>query len=207
MITRLTCPKCGTADVQATGERRYHCAQCGTALGLYPLPSAGAIHCPQCRATVLGDALFCHQCGASVQTFFAAQPCPACGQLMPAASSFCPYCRTSIVSPEGEMSHESVQHREPLGCPACGHDIGPTAQVCPYCGVNIAAFLAPLRRQAMDNLAKKDKEDQEFKRRWQQDHRSPPTNRTFVAAALALSLLLLIGLVLLLFIIRNMGGL
>ena len=207
MITKLTCPKCGATDVQAAGEKQYRCVQCGAALGLYPLPSTGAIHCPQCRATVLGNALFCHQCGASVQTFFAAQLCPACGQLMPAASSFCPYCRTSIVSPEGEMSHESVRRHESLGCPACGRDIGPIAQVCPYCGVNIEAFLAPLRRQAMDNLAKKDKEDQEFKRRWQQDRQSSPTNRTFVAVALALSLLLLIGLTLLVVIIQNMGSL
>jgi len=73
--------------------------------------------------------------------------------------------------------------------------------------VNIEAFLAPLRRQAMDNLAKKDKEDQEFKRRWQQDRQSSPTNRTFVAVALALSLLLLIGLTLLVVIIQNMGSL
>jgi len=81
------------------------------------------------------------------------------------------------------------------------------AEVCPYCGVNVEVFLTPLRRQAMDNLAKKDKEDQEFKQRRQQDHPSPPANRSFFAAALALSLLLLIGLALLLFIIQSMGGL
>jgi len=80
------------------------------------------------------------------------------------------------------------------------------AEVCPYCGVNIEAFLAPLRRQAMDNLARKDKEDQKS-RRLRQDHQSPPANRSFFVAALALSLLLLIGLALLLFIIQNMGGL
>jgi hypothetical protein len=126
---------------------------------------------------------------------------------MPTASSFCPYCGTRVVQPEGETPHENIRRRESLGCPACGRDIGPMAEVCPYCGVNIEAFLAPLRRQAMDNLAKKDKEDQELGRRRQQDRQSPPANRSFFAVALVLSLLLLIGLVLLLFIIQSMGSL
>ena len=207
MITKLTCPKCGAANVQAADEKHYRCSQCGTALGLFPLPGTSKIHCPQCGAIILGDALFCHQCGASVQTLSAVQPCPACGQLIPAASSFCSYCGTHIAQPEGETPRENIRRRESPGCPACGRDIGPMAEVCPYCGVNIEAFLTPLRRQAMDNLAKKDKEDQELGRRRQQDHQSPPANRSFFAVALALSLLLLIGLALLLFIIQSMGGL
>ena len=122
------------------------------------------------------------------------------------ASSFCPYCGTNVAQPEGEMSREKIQRRESLGCPSCGRDIGPMAEMCPYCGVNIEVFLAPLRRQAMDNLARKDKEDQESKR-LRQDHQSSPANRSFFVVALALSLLLLIGLVLILFFIQNMGGL
>ena len=193
MTTKLTCPKCGAADVQAVDEKHYNCTRCGTMHGLFPLPGSSAIYCPQCRAAVLGDALFCHHCGASVKSLSAIQPCPTCGRLMPTASSFCPYCGTHVAQSEGETPRENIRRRESLGCPACGRDIGPTVEVCPYCGVNIEVFLAPLRRQAMDNLARKDKEDQESKRR-RQDHQSPPANRSFFAVALALSLLLLIGL-------------
>ncbi len=206
MTTKLTCPKCGAADIQATDEKHCRCTRCGTTLGLFLLPGVSAIHCPQCHATVLGDALFCHQCGASLKSLSTMQPCPACGQLMPTFGSFCPYCGTYVARPEEQTPREKVRRRESPGCPACGRDIGPMAEVCPYCGVNIEAFLAPLRRQAMDNLAKKDKEDQESKR-LRQDHQPPSINRSFFAVALALSFLLVIGLALLLFIIQNMGGL
>jgi RNA polymerase subunit RPABC4/transcription elongation factor Spt4 len=294
-MTKLTCPKCGTADVQAADEKHYRCTQCGTALGLFPLPGISAIHCPQCQATVLGDALFCHQCGASVQTLSTIQPCPACGQLMPTASSFCPYCGTRVAQPEGETPRENIRRRESLGCPACGRDIGPMAEVCPYCGVNIEAFLTPLRRQAQNNLPKFDQQLEAMRRQYPQvvpsaakdllkpfiyllgiliglavllgisfvltvgmvsaltaltglqvrpgtivgmvvvvwfcliaatswlwvkrrqypqrneprGRSTPPssTNRTFFVVALALSFLLLIGLVLLLFIIQSMGSL
>ena len=206
MTTKLTCPRCGAADVHAADEKHYRCTQCGTTLRLLPLPGASTIHCPQCHATVLGDALFCQQCGASVQALSTILPCPACGQLMPTSSSFCPYCGTYVAQPKEEMPREKFRRRESSGCPACGRDVGPMAEVCPYCGVNIEAFLAPLRRQAMDNLARKDKEDQESKR-LRQAPQSSPANRSFFAVALALSLLLLIGLTLLLFIIRGMGGL
>jgi hypothetical protein len=93
--------------------------------------------------------------------------------------------------------------------------VGPTAQTCPHCGVNIEAFLAPLRQQAMSGVDVFDKAhgydtellDKPPERMAHQKLPSQPepANRTFLYVVFWLALLMLAGLTLLVLVIRLFG--
>ena len=216
-MSTLACPKCGSTDVQPAGAEQYRCAQCNSTLGLYPLPGTSQAFCPQCRAPLVQDALYCHQCGAWAQTLVAVRPCASCGRTAPITGSFCPYCRAPISLPEesGQLGEWALRHRETAGCPACGQTIGPTAQTCPYCHVNVEAFLAPLRQQAMSGVAAFDKahgydtelldKPPERIARRKLPSQPEPARRTFVYVVLWLALLTLAGLALLMLVIQLFG--
>jgi hypothetical protein len=168
----LICPECESANVQPVGEKQYCCQDCGVLLGQYLLPGNTLYHCPKCRAIVLPDAAFCHQCGAELtvlQSLLALKPCPACGRLIPISGSYCSYCRASIVPVHAQdsMTDEGAgRSRESVGCPACGRTIGRTAAVCRYCGVNVQEFIASVRQAGLNNLETFDQRfDQERQQR------------------------------------------
>jgi len=145
MFATLVCPQCASSNIQTVEGNRYRCEQCDSVLEMRvvtgdapeprPALEAEAGYCSQCRAIVLSNARFCHQCGAEVQTLRVLRACPICGKAIPSVSSFCPYCRAQLDLPQE------------IGCPACGQSIAPTATLCSHCGVDIEGFLAPLRLQ------------------------------------------------------------
>lgn len=171
MSAELACLKCGAMGIQAIGTGQYRCDQCGALMGIF----AGTARCPRCQNAVLGEAAFCHTCGAALQhQVTLLSPCPACSQQVPGGSRFCPYCGTTIPQPEPDgsaypWSDSSApvtgRYRESDGCPSCGRTIGPVARSCPYCGVDVEAFIAKLRQQTLAKLDQYDQADQEQRQR------------------------------------------
>lgn len=200
-MASLTCPRCGSTNVQPAGQGQYVCQQCQAQLRAQRLPHSGASlpRCPHCKRIILEDALFCHACGETLQTLVPFAACPACQQGVPAGSRFCPYCRAEI-TPAGASEYECLDQasgqaagrlRESDGCPACRRTIGPAAQVCRYCGINVEEFLVSLR-QSPERL---EQFDREFEREQRQHYVQPIEFSPFwiPAALMGLATLMLVS--------------
>ncbi len=116
-----------------------------------------AIVCPSCNVDLPDDAVFCDQCGASLDSS-APGPAPALAMASPAPAgadvcpqchvptipgeAFCDNCGASLAAPQIAESTPPVTEPEPvpapspaaldlIQCPACGADICPTASFAP----------------------------------------------------------------------------
>ena len=77
--------------------------------------------CPQCKATLPGDARFCFRCGTSIVL---GQICGGCGQDLPSDARFCHQCG------------QEVKKNKPI-CSSCGNKVPEGAKFCLHCGEKI----------------------------------------------------------------------
>jgi membrane protease subunit (stomatin/prohibitin family) len=82
-------------------------------------PSAPALTCPKCQATVAAEAKFCGSCGSAVP---AAAACPRCQARVPAGAKFCSSCGASLAGSD---------------CPKCHALVAPGAKFCASCGTAV----------------------------------------------------------------------
>jgi len=84
-----------------------------------PAPSEET--CPQCRASLPGDARFCFRCGTPVVR---GQVCASCGQDLPSDAHFCHRCG------------QEMKKNKPV-CSHCGNKVPEGAHFCLHCGEKI----------------------------------------------------------------------
>ncbi len=195
------CPECSSASLQAAGEKRYRCIDCGALLGQHLLLGNSLDHCSKCQAIVLPDAVYCHQCGAELpvrQALLALKSCPACGRLIPASGSYCSYCRASTVPTNTDASladEDAGRYRESVGCPACGRTIGNTAAVCRYCGVNVQEFIARVRQAGLNNLEAFDQRLEQERPPWARAaHKSSKPQDAAIGIVAGMMILVIVAL-------------
>ena len=121
-----------------------------------------AIVCPSCNVDLPDDAVFCDQCGASLDSS-APSPAPALARASPAGADVCPQCHVptipgeafcdncgaSLAAPQiAESPLPPVTEPEPvpapspaaldlIQCPACGADNLPDSVFCSNCGIDM----------------------------------------------------------------------
>ncbi len=122
-----------------------------------------AITCPNCKADLPDDAVFCDQCGASLGSA-APSPAPAVAAPAPVGEEVCPQCGASTIPGEAFCDHCGASLAEPqvsaappapvepvavpapaearpdlAQCPGCGAENLPDSKFCANCGIVMEA--------------------------------------------------------------------
>ena len=120
-----------------------------------------SIVCPNCSADLPDDAVFCDQCGASLNSAPQATPaapaaatgedvCPSCGAATIPGEAFCDNCGASLAEPAVAVAVPEPTPAEPLPepiaesagtdltiCPSCGAENLPNSAFCSNCGLSM----------------------------------------------------------------------
>ena len=93
-LQALTCPQCGSANVQRSADGTFRCQNCGTRLllidklGRLVIPHAeGWLDCPKCGTVNEAGNFFCTHCGTEIR-----YKCPNCGTIRLATEPVCGVC-------------------------------------------------------------------------------------------------------------------
>ena len=143
----LTCPECGSPDLQKVSWSERRCQHCGVLSVLSPgrqllllewqCPHCGFNNekgwkrcgqcgtplvkaCPSCRAEMRWDLTHCPQCGQPYSRGEPRNECPACGAVQAPDEIYCQAC-----------AHQISGSRQ---CPHCGESIPVPARFCTRCG-------------------------------------------------------------------------
>ena len=105
------------------------------------LDRKGLMLCPECKAEIAKDAVFCNYCGMRLrepepEPTPEPEPQPAvcsnCGKELREGQRFCTNCGTPVAAAPDAPKEPELQH-----CPACGTELPPEARFCFSCGAKL----------------------------------------------------------------------